>query len=39
VEGRTPFIRWGNGPAILAAGVLAVVGTLLARRREVGGGA
>jgi apolipoprotein N-acyltransferase len=38
VEGTTPFIRWGNGPAILAAGVLAVVGTLLARRREAGGG-
>jgi uncharacterized protein (TIGR03382 family) len=33
VEGRTPFIGWGNGPAILAAAALAVLGTLLARRR------
>jgi apolipoprotein N-acyltransferase len=33
VEGRTPFIDWGNGPAILAAAALAALGTLLARRR------
>ena len=33
VDGRTPFIEWGNGPAVLVAVVLARMGALLARRR------
>jgi apolipoprotein N-acyltransferase len=33
VEGRTPFIGWGNTPAILAAGLLALLAAVLARRR------
>ncbi len=33
-EGRTPFIDWGNAPAVLAAAVLALLGVLLARRRS-----
>jgi apolipoprotein N-acyltransferase len=34
VDGRTPFIQWGNTPAVLAAAALALLGALLARRRS-----
>ena len=33
VEGRTPFIGWGNAPAVLLAGLLALLAAVLARRR------
>jgi len=33
VQGRTPFIGWGNAPAVLAAAALALLAALLARRR------
>jgi apolipoprotein N-acyltransferase len=30
--GITPFVRWGNGPALLIAGILLGAGVILARR-------
>ncbi len=33
VQGKTPFIRWGNGPAILAALLIGAAGTLVGRYR------
>ena len=33
MEGRTPFIQWGNAPVVLAAALLVLLGALLARRR------
>jgi apolipoprotein N-acyltransferase len=33
VEGRTPFIGWGNAPAVLVAAALALLAAFLARRR------
>jgi apolipoprotein N-acyltransferase len=33
MQGVTPFIRWGNGPAIILASLLGLAGAVLARRR------
>jgi apolipoprotein N-acyltransferase len=33
-EGATPWVRWGNGPAVGLAALLAVAGVLAARRRR-----
>jgi apolipoprotein N-acyltransferase len=32
VEGRTPFIEWGNGPAVVLAVLLGLAGAVLGRR-------
>jgi apolipoprotein N-acyltransferase len=34
MEGRTPFLRWGNAPAVLAASSIALGGLLVAARRR-----
>jgi apolipoprotein N-acyltransferase len=35
VEGRTPFIRWGNGPGVLAALAIGLLAVIVARRRHL----
>jgi apolipoprotein N-acyltransferase len=35
VEGRTPFIRWGNGPGVLAALAIGLLAVIVVRRRHL----